>query len=51
VNYLNVLAASAWVERRQNGTLTNETKEELRSFEDWGAAGLKRVLSAQGFLD
>jgi tetratricopeptide (TPR) repeat protein len=51
VHYLNVLAASAWVERRNEGKLADDTKEDLRLFDDWGAAGLKRVLSAQGFFD
>ena len=51
VHYLKVLAASAWIEKRRDGALGDDTKEELRLFDDWGAAGLKTVLSAQGFFE
>lgn len=51
VHYLNVLAASAWIEKRRDAALADDTKEELRLFDQWGAAGLKTVLSAQGFFD
>jgi DNA-binding SARP family transcriptional activator/tetratricopeptide (TPR) repeat protein len=51
LHYLNVLAAYAWIEKRRDGALADETSQDLRLFEDWGATGLKRVLSAQGFFD
>lgn len=50
VYYLSVLAVSAWLEARKSGPHGNTIREDLRLFDDWGAAGLKRALSAQGFL-
>ena len=50
VYYLSVLAVSAWLEARKGGPHSNTIREDLRLFDDWGAAGLKRALSAQGFL-
>jgi hypothetical protein len=50
VYYLSVLAVSAWLEERKGGPLDDSVREDLRLFDDWRAAGLKRALSAQGFL-
>ena len=50
VYYLSVLAVSAWLEEQKGGPLGDTIRKELRLFEDWGAAGLKSALSAQGFL-
>jgi hypothetical protein len=50
VYYLSVLAVSAWLEERKSGPLGNTIRNDLRLFDDWGAAGLKRALCAQGFL-
>jgi len=50
IHYLDVLAAKAWLEIRTNGENTPETLQELRVFEEVGAPGRKRLLTAQGFL-
>jgi hypothetical protein len=50
VYYLSVLAVSAWLEARKGGPLDDTIGGDLRLFDDWGAAGLKTALSAQGFL-
>jgi hypothetical protein len=50
VYYLSVLGVSAWLEEQKGGPLGSTIREELRLFDDWGAAGLKRALGAQGFL-
>ncbi len=49
--FLEVLAAEAWLEKRNHGTVEAETGSDLQLFTDWGATGLKTALTAQGFLE
>jgi DNA-binding SARP family transcriptional activator/tetratricopeptide (TPR) repeat protein/DNA-binding transcriptional ArsR family regulator len=49
--YLQVLAAAAWLEKRKYGTVTKQTESELGLFDKWEAAGLRRAVAAQGFID
>jgi len=48
--YLDILAAKAWVELRMNGKLSMQTGRELDVFEKVGAPGKRALLVAQGFL-
>jgi hypothetical protein len=48
--YLDALATCAWLEKKNNGSYSAQTEEELRVFERWGAHGKKALLLAQGFL-
>lgn len=50
LQYLDVLAANAWLETRVNGEYSPETQRELSVFEELGAVGRKQLLTAQGFL-
>ena len=50
LHYLDVLAASAWLESRVNGEYSPETQRELGIFEELGAIGRRQLLTAQGFL-
>jgi tetratricopeptide (TPR) repeat protein len=48
--YLDALATCAWLEKKRNGKYSDETSEQLKCFELWGAMGKKALLQAQGFL-
>jgi len=50
VHYLQVLAVTAWLERRRFGSYTTETEHELQLFDSLGANGLRASLAAQGFI-
>jgi len=50
VFFLEVLAAKAWLEKRDSGSLTQDTLSELGLFEKLQARGLRAALTAQGFL-
>jgi tetratricopeptide (TPR) repeat protein len=49
-HYLDILAAKAWLEARQDGRLSVQTEEELGVFESIGATGRRALLTCQGFL-
>jgi len=51
VYYLDVLAALAWLDRFTFGHQTQETNAELPLFDTFGAAGLRKIVVAQGLLE
>jgi len=50
INYFEVFAASAWLERRALHTYTDDTRKELARLDESRAHGLRARLVAQGFL-
>jgi hypothetical protein len=50
LQYLDVLAAKAWLEIRTEGRNSPTTLRELRIFDEIGATGRRALLTAQGFL-
>ena len=50
INYFEVLAASAWLERRASHPYTDDTRRELARLDESNAHGLRARLVAQGFL-
>ncbi len=50
IQYLDVLAATDWLEIRTRGENTSNTLRELGLFERFGAEGRRALLTAQGFL-
>ena len=49
-HYLDMVATKAWLERRDDGTIRRETRNELEIFDSIGAKGRKELLALQGFL-
>jgi len=49
-HYLDMVASKAWLERREHGTITSETRDELEIFDRIGAKGRRELLALQGFL-
>jgi DNA-binding SARP family transcriptional activator/tetratricopeptide (TPR) repeat protein len=50
--YLDMIAAKAWLERRQLSAVRSETLRELNEvFERTGAKGKRQLLTLQGFLE
>jgi len=49
-HYLDILAVKAWMERTQQGRLTEETEAELGVFDEMDAVGRRTLLGLQGFL-
>jgi hypothetical protein len=49
-HYLDILAAKAWLEMRENGKLTDETRQDLGLFEVLGLDGRRQLMVLQGFL-
>ena len=50
VYYLDMVAARAWLELRELGHVSAQTKNELNVFDQLGATGRKALLTLQGFL-
>ena len=50
LHYMQVLAATAWLEERSDGSYSPKTREELAIFDRIRAKGLRAALTAQGFL-
>jgi hypothetical protein len=50
VYYLEALAVTAWLEKREFGSYKRETAKDLKLFDSNGAHGLKTSLTTQGFL-
>jgi tetratricopeptide (TPR) repeat protein len=50
MQYLDILAAKAWLETKTLGRQTAATTAELHVFESFGAIGRRALLTAQGFL-
>ena len=50
-SYLDMVAAKAWLEKRQQGAVGTETLRELELFDRLGARGRKELLTIQGFLE
>jgi hypothetical protein len=48
--YLDAVSAYAWAERQAHGTVSQETRDELRLLDMPELAGKKAALLAQGFL-
>ena len=49
-HYLDILAAKAWLETRETGKLSAETRHDLGAFEAFGLRGRRELLTLQGFL-
>jgi tetratricopeptide (TPR) repeat protein len=49
-HFLDIVAARAWLERHENGTLSEQAERDLDLFEDLKAIGRKALFAAQGFL-
>jgi len=49
-HYLDILAANAWLETRETGKLSAETRHDLGAFEALGLRGRRELLTLQGFL-
>jgi len=49
-HYLDILAAQAWLETRETGKLSAETRHDLGAFEALGLRGRRELLTLQGFL-
>jgi DNA-binding SARP family transcriptional activator/tetratricopeptide (TPR) repeat protein len=50
LHYLDMVATIAWLECRENGHITEQTKSELGVFDILGSTGKKSLLTLQGFL-
>ncbi len=50
IYYLDAIAAKSWAEGLCFGTTSEQTTQELASFERLGAVGKERLLTLQGFL-
>jgi DNA-binding SARP family transcriptional activator len=50
LHYLDILAATAWLERRTTGQASVETDMELGVFDSVGLPGRRALFAAQGFL-
>jgi len=48
---LDMIAAKAWLERKENGAIRQETLEDLRVFQRIQAIGKRDLLVLQGFLE
>jgi hypothetical protein len=51
MDYVSVLAAKAWLEKRSFGQYSPETQEDLGLFRTYGLSGRWALLRAQGFLE
>jgi tetratricopeptide (TPR) repeat protein len=49
-HYLDILAAKSWIEMRETGGLSAETRHDLGLFEELGLRGRKELMTLQGFL-
>ena len=49
-HYLDILAAKSWLEMREAGELSAETRQDLGLFDTLGLTGRKKLLTLQGFL-
>jgi tetratricopeptide (TPR) repeat protein len=49
-HYLDIVVAKSWLELRETGTLTPETRQDLEIFETLGFRGRKQLMTLQGFL-
>lgn len=49
-HYLDILAAKSWIEMRETGRISLETREDLRLFDELDLRGRKHLLTLQGFL-
>jgi len=49
-HYLDIVAARAWLERYENGTVSEQTWKDLELFEDMKAIGRRALFASQGFI-
>jgi hypothetical protein len=49
-HYLDILAGRAWLERQDNGIVSEETETELMLFDNMKAIGRRALFASQGFL-
>ena len=50
LNFADIAACNAWLDMTSLGTYSEETRTDLMVFDESGFAGLRAILTAQGFL-